>query len=270
MRVQDNIAYGLKAMRLPRQEVKKRTNDLLNFVGLTEYARHYPSQLSGGQKQRTALARSLATEPRVLLLDEPVSAIDPQLRESFRLELKSYLRKLEITVVYVTHNLSEAFIMSDKIAVMGNGHVEQIGVGSEIFDRPSSSYVAKFLGVNSFKGKALRMRGGLLEIEVNGVHLLALAAPNLEGKAVVATLKPEDVVLSNSETSRSNLSNAFEGTIKEMTQMRSTAQIAVDIGFTLKARLPLSTVKVLGLSIGDRVQVSFGPEVLNVFADNRD
>ncbi len=270
MRVQDNIAYGLKAMHLPRDEIKKRTQYLLNFVGLEEYARHYPSQLSGGQKQRTALARSLATEPKMLLLDEPVSAIDPQLRESFRLELKSYLRKLEITVVYVTHNLSEASIMSDRVAVMGNGRIEQIGASSEIFDKPSSSYVAKFLGVNAFKGTALRMSGGLLEIEVNGVHLLAAAATNLEGKDVVATIKAEDVVLSNLEspTSKDNQSNSVEGTIKEMTQMRSTAQIAVDVGFTLKVRLQLSAIKVLGLSIGDRVQVSFGPEMLNVFADN--
>ncbi len=139
MRVQDNVAFGLKSLHLPRQEVKKRTSDLLEFVGLCEYAKFYPSQLSGGQKQRVALARSLATEPQVLLLDEPVSAVDPQLRESFRLELKNYLQTLKITAVYVTHNLSEAFVMSDRIAVMGNGRIEQMGNKTEIFDKPSSS-----------------------------------------------------------------------------------------------------------------------------------
>ena len=97
------------------------------------------------------MARSLATEPQVLLLDEPVSAVDPQLRESFRLELKNYLQALKITAVYVTHNLSEAFIMSDRIAVMGNGHIEQIGSRTEIFDKPSSGYVAKFLGINTLE-----------------------------------------------------------------------------------------------------------------------
>ncbi|HSV49872.1 MAG TPA: ABC transporter ATP-binding protein [Candidatus Acidoferrales bacterium] len=267
MRVEDNIAFGLKAKHLSGQEIKKRTHDLLEFVGLNEYARHYPSQLSGGQKQRTALARSLATEPKVLLLDEPVSAIDPQLRESFRLELKSYLRKLEITVIYVTHNLSEACIMADRIAVMGNGHIEQIGVANELFDKPSSSYVAQFLGVNTFRGKALAARDGLLEIEVNGVHILTTAAGSLGGKDVVATIRPEDIALLN-QAPNSNLSNVLEGVIIEMTVMRSTAQVTVEVGFTLKARLQLSVIKALGLSIGDKVHVCFSPEAVNVFMGN--
>jgi ABC-type Fe3+/spermidine/putrescine transport system ATPase subunit len=267
MRIEDNIAFGLKAKHLSSQEIKKKTRSLLEFVGLMEYARHYPSQLSGGQKQRTALARSLATEPKVLLLDEPVSAIDPQLRESFRLELKNYLRKSEVTVIYVTHNLSEACIMADRIAVMGNGHIEQIGAANELFDRPSSSYVAQFLGVNTFRGKALEARDGLLEIDVNGVHILTTAASSLGGKDVVATIKPEDIALIN-QVPNGNLGNILEGMITEMTAMRSTAQVSVEVGFTLKARVQLSLIKTLGLSIGDKVRVSFSPDAVNVFADN--
>ncbi len=268
MRVEDNVAYGLKAMHLPEQEIKTKTKELLSFVDLSEYARYYPSQLSGGQKQRTALARSLATEPKVLLLDEPVSAIDPQLRDSFRLELRTYLRKLKITVVYVTHNLSEAFIMSDRVAVMGNGRIEQIGAASEIFDKPSSSYVAKFLGINTFKCKALKLHENWIEIEANGVHLLAATTmTGLEGKDVVATLKTEDIRLEKIN-SQSNMVNAVEGTIKEMTAMRSTAQVTVDVGFTIKARIQLSTIKAEGLNVGDKVQVCFNPEALNVFIDS--
>jgi len=195
MRVQDNIAYGLKAMNFTKQEVKKRTENLLDFVGLHDYSRFYPHQLSGGQKQRTALARSLATEPKVLLLDEPVSAVDPQLRESFRLELKNYLQKLKITVIYVTHNLSEAFIMSDRIAVMGNGCIQQIGSGGELFDKPRSGYVANFLGINTIKGQATKIHGGFLEVEVNGATLLTFLQPELVDKKVVCTIKPEDVTL---------------------------------------------------------------------------
>jgi ABC-type Fe3+/spermidine/putrescine transport system ATPase subunit len=269
MRVADNVAYGLKALRLPKKEVTTRTNNLLEFVGLREYAKFYPSQLSGGQKQRVALARSLATEPRVLLLDEPVSAVDPQLRESFRVELKNYLRKLEITVLYVTHNLSEAFVMSDRIAILGDGHIQQTGSAVEIYDRPQSTFVAKFLGINAIRGKALDARSGLLEVDVDGVHLLAMASTDLQGKTVVVTLKPEDIALSTIGTHPSSLGNAVEGTIVEMTQMRSTAQVTLDVGFTLKARLPLNTIKALGLSVGDRVQVCFNPEVLNVFVDNK-
>ncbi len=270
MRVKDNVAYGLKALHLPRQEVKKRTSDLLDFVGLREYARFYPSQLSGGQKQRIALARSLATEPQILLLDEPVSAVDPQLRESFRLELKNYLQSLKITVVYVTHNLSEAFIMSDRIAVMGNGSIQQIGSGADLFDKPNSGYVANFLGVNSFKGKATKTRGGLLEIEANGSILLSQSTPNLLGKNVIATIKPENVKLTKSDDIdiQENGVNFIEGVVIEMVQMRSNAQVTVDVGFILKTRISLSVIKNLGLMVGDHVHVCFNADSLNIFADD--
>ncbi len=271
MRTQDNIAFGLKAQHLPIQEIKKRTNDLLDFVGLREYSRFYPNQLSNGQKQRIALARSLATEPQVLLLDEPVSAVDPQLRESFRLELKKYLQALKITVLYVTHNLSEAFIMSDRIAVMGNGHIEQLGSRTEIFDRPSSKYVAQFLGVNAFKGTAVKNGSGVLEIEVNGVPLFACSMLNLVGKNVTVTIKPEDITLATSKPSnedfKSGLGNCIEGTIAEMVQMRSTAQVTVNVGFLLKVRLSLSSIRELGINIGDKVYACFNADALNVFAE---
>ena len=269
MRIKDNVAYGLKALRLPRQEVKKRTESLLDFVGLREYAKSYPSQLSGGQKQRIALARSLATEPQVLFLDEPVSAVDPQLRESFRLELKNYLQALEITAIYVTHNLSEAFIMSDRIAVMGNGRIEQVGCRGEIFDKPGSGYVAKFLGINTVKGKATRIRAGLLEIDVNGVTLYAPLIPSLVGKDVIVTIKPEDMSISKSvEHSINEVGNSIGGVITEMVQMRSTAQITVDAGFLLKTRISLSTIKNLEINLGDKIYVCFNAGSLNVFAED--
>jgi ABC-type Fe3+/spermidine/putrescine transport system ATPase subunit len=270
MRIQDNIAYGLKAMHFPKQEVRKRTESLLDFVGLREYARFYPHQLSGGQRQRTALARSLATEPKVLLLDEPVSAVDPQLRESFRLELKNYLQNLNITVLYVTHNLSEAVIMSDRIAVIGNGHIEQIGNGAELFDKPSSKYVAKFLGINAFKGKVTKTQGKLMEIEASGTLLLLPFASKLIGKNVIITIKPENITLSKSadtNTKRDGI-NSIEGVITEMVQMRSNAQITIDVGFPLKTRLLLNVVKDLGLALGEKVYVHFAADSLNVFADD--
>ena len=265
MRIEDNIAYGLKSLHLPKTEVKKKTSAMLEFVGLCEYARFYPSQLSGGQKQRVALARSLATEPQVLLLDEPVSAVDPQLRESFRLELKNYLQKLNTTAIYVTHNLSEAFVMSNKIAVMGNGRIEQVGNRTEIFDKPTSAYVAKFLGINAYSGKAGNMQNGFLTVEVDGVKLLSAASQGLEGKMVTVTLKPEDITLTTNAKGAVG-SNHLQGIITEMVQMRSTAQVAIDVGFVIKSRISFAAIKSLGVTVGDRVYVSFSPEVLNVFA----
>ena len=270
MRVEDNVAYGLKSLHLQTKEIKKRTENLLDFVGLGEYARFYPTQLSGGQKQRIALARSLAMEPQVLLLDEPVSAVDPQLRESFRLELKSYLQALKMTVIYVTHNLSEAFVMSDRIAVMGNGRIEQIGNKIEIFDKPRSSYVAKFLGINSFQGKVVKDKGKLVEIEANGVQLLAPASPSLFGKNVIATLKPDNIFVSKSPdvTFGGKTGNRVEGTITDMVQMRSNAQVTVDAGFIVKTRISLNSLKAEGLVVGDKVYVYFEADALNVFADD--
>jgi spermidine/putrescine transport system ATP-binding protein len=264
MRVYDNVAYGLKALHLPKKEVKRRTEELLSFVGLSEYARHYPHELSGGQKQRTALARSLATEPQVLLLDEPVSAVDPQLRESFRLELKSYLQKLKITVIYVTHNLSEAFIMSDRIAVMGEGRIQQIGSGAELFDSPRSEYVAKFLGINTFRGKATGISEGWLTIQVNGSEVHAIESTELVGKEVICTLKPESIDILN-EPRKDGKYSCLEGTISEMVQMRSTAQVTIDVGFSLKARLPLSYLKDAGLSLGQKAYACFNADSLNIF-----
>ncbi len=267
MRAQDNVAYGLKTLHLAKQEVNKRTNTLLDFVGLREYAKFYPHQLSGGQKQRIALARSLATEPQVLLLDEPVSAVDPQLKESFRLELKNYLQALKITVVYVTHNLTEAFIMSDRIAVMGNGHIEQIGNRTEIFNKPSSKYVAKFLGINAYQGKVVKTRLGLLEVEVNGVPLSAPSVPELVGREVIVTIRPESIMLAT-RVSKGASVNSVEGVITEMVQMRSTTQVTVDVGFLVKARLLSKAIKDLGFSVGDKVYVCFDAEALNVCASN--
>ncbi|MDR2719896.1 MAG: ABC transporter ATP-binding protein [Nitrososphaerota archaeon] len=267
MKIQDNVSYGLKSLHLSEFEVKKRTVNMLDFVGLAEYAQAYPSQLSGGQQQRVALARTLATEPQVILLDEPVSAVDSQLKESFRLELKKYLQALEITTLYVTHNLNEAFMMADKIAVLGNGHIEQVGDRVEIFDKPKSTFVAKFLGINVFEGRAIKEQNGLLQVEVNDVSLLSASNSELSGKKVTLTIKPEDLRLSiEKPTNTEGFVNNILGVLTEMTQMRSTVQVTIDMGFSIKARVTYDTVKSLGVTIGDRVYVSFSPSVLNVFS----
>jgi ABC-type Fe3+/spermidine/putrescine transport system ATPase subunit len=269
MRVRENVAYGLKASHKSKQEVKAKTSAMLDFVGLREYAAFYPRQLSGGQKQRVALARSLAMDPEVMLLDEPVSAVDPHLKESLRQEFKMYLRALKITAVYVTHNLNEAFVMSDRIAVMGNGRIEQIGERADIFSKPSSRYVAEFLGLNVFVGKALKNRADLLEVSVNGVPLLAPAAPGLaEGGSVLVTLKPEEAVVSLTPAVDPAWNgggyNSLKGTIVESIQMRSTTQVTVDVGFQLKVRVLANLFRQMDLQAGQEVYVQFRTEDLNV------
>lgn len=151
MTVHENISYGLKARHLQKQEVRERTRTLLEFMGILDHSEHYPHQLSGGQKQRTALARALAIEPEILLLDEPLAALDLRTRESLRVELKRILGTLGITSIYVTHELSEAYEISDRIAVMGPGIIEQTGSRDEIFSKPNP-YVAQFIGRGIYNG----------------------------------------------------------------------------------------------------------------------
>ena len=159
--------------------------------------------------------------------------------------------------------------MSDRIAVMGNGHIEQIGEKLEIFDKPASSYVAKFLGINAFKGKIVKCDDQMMELEANGVLLFACSSPDLSGKNVIATLKPDNIVVSRLPYRNFNgeVGNVVEGRITEMVQMRSNAQVNIDAGFAVKTRIPLNQIVNEGFGVGDKVYVCFSAKSLNVFAD---
>ena len=160
MNVADNIGYGLKIRKVPRPEIKKKLKEMLELVQLEGFEKRKPSELSGGQKQRVAIARALANNPRVLLLDEPLGALDLQLRRTMQLELKRLQKKLGITFIYITHDQEEAINMSDRIVVMNQGRFEQIGTPDEIYNHPETSYVATFVGnANIIKGELVGLDG---------------------------------------------------------------------------------------------------------------
>lgn len=160
MNVEDNIGYGLKIRKVPKAEIKKKIKEMLELVQLEGYEKRKPVELSGGQKQRVAIARALANNPRVLLLDEPLGALDLQLRRAMQLELKRLQKKLGITFIYITHDQEEAINMSDRIVVMNQGRFEQIGTPDEIYNHPKTSYVATFVGnANILKGELVGMDG---------------------------------------------------------------------------------------------------------------
>ena len=160
MTVADNIGYGLKLKKIPKAEIKKRVSEMLELVQLPGYEKRKPSELSGGQRQRVAIARSLVNNPKVLLLDEPLGALDLQLRRAMQLELKRLQKKLGITFIYITHDQEEAINMSDRIAVMNKGTFEQIGTPDEIYNHPKTSYVATFVGnANILHGVAESIQG---------------------------------------------------------------------------------------------------------------
>ena len=161
----DNIAYGLKMKKVPKDEIKERVNEMMDMVQLHGFDKRYPSQLSGGQKQRVAIARALINRPRVLLLDEPLGALDLKLRKQMQLELKRLQKKLNITFVYVTHDQEEALTMSDRIAVMHDGVIDQLASPSEIYEHPATKFVASFIGeTNIYDGCITNIRDGIATI----------------------------------------------------------------------------------------------------------
>ena len=158
MNVEKNVAYGLRVRRMDKASIEKRVREMLELVQMADFAKRMPSQLSGGQRQRIAIARALAPEPELLLLDEPLGALDLQLRRQMQLELKRLQKKLGITFVYITHDQEEAINMSDRIAVMRGGRFEQLGTPEEIYDEPKTHYVAQFIGrstILSGRGEAV-------------------------------------------------------------------------------------------------------------------
>ena len=173
MTVADNIGYGLKLKKIPKAEIKKRVSEMLELVQLPGFEKRKPSELSGGQRQRVAIARSLVNNPKVLLLDEPLGALDLQLRRAMQLELKKLQKKLGITFIYITHDQEEAINMSDRIAVMNQGTFEQIGTPDEIYNHPKTSYVATFVGnANILKGTVEGVEGTNLKIALGGESVL--------------------------------------------------------------------------------------------------
>jgi putative spermidine/putrescine transport system ATP-binding protein len=175
MSVGDNIAYGLMVKKVPKAERRKRVQEMLELVRLTGFAERKPSQLSGGQRQRVALARALINHPKVLLLDEPLGALDLKLRQQMQVELKAIQKRVGITFIFVTHDQEEALTMSDRIAVFNEGRIQQVGTPSEIYERPASAFVAGFVGTSNLIGGeiAKRITGSeeMFSIRPEKIHL---------------------------------------------------------------------------------------------------
>lgn len=199
MTVAENVAFGLKLRKLPPHEIKKRVGDMLDVVRMGHLAERYPSELSGGQQQRVALARAIVIRPAVLLLDEPLSNLDANLREEMRFEIKRMHDEFRITSVYVTHDQSEAMVTSDRIAVMNNGHMEQLDTPYELYTKPRTRFVASFIGRTNFlSGKRIN---GSVDFDGFSVRAAQLEDEIAEGP-VTASIRPQAMRLSTSEPAR--------------------------------------------------------------------
>lgn len=231
MTVWDNVAFGLRYQNVPKSEGKNRIGAALDLVQMSEFAKRKPAQLSGGQQQRVALARALVLRPRVLLLDEPLGALDAKLRKQLQLELRAVQREVGITFVYVTHDQEEALTMSDQIAVLAEGRVEQVGPPEEIYSAPATTYVAGFLGAaNIFDAEVLESSGGAAVCSAMSVRLGAVLDKGVAPGPAAIVIRPERITVLRAEESIPLGYNVIDGTVAEVVYLGASTQVHVDVG----------------------------------------
>ncbi|MBG0812862.1 ABC transporter ATP-binding protein [Planomonospora sp. ID82291] len=229
MNVWENVAFGLKRRKVPSGEIARRVGEMLEIVALTGREKRRPREMSGGQQQRVALARALVNRPRALLLDEPLGALDLKLRQAMQIELKRIQREVGITFVYVTHDQSEALTMSDRIAVMNDGRIEQLAGPREIYERPATAFVAGFIGTsNLLRGTVDRVESGCAVLRVGAEgRVLAAEGAHRAGEAIAVTVRPEKITISTEEPA-GGLS-AVRGTVSEVVYLGLYNSYAVSL-----------------------------------------
>ena len=236
MSVWDNIAFGLKRERMPKAQIDQRVDDMLRLVQLQDFAKRKPHQLSGGQQQRVALARSLAKKPQLLLLDEPLGALDKKLRERTQFELVNILESVGVTCVMVTHDQEEAMAMATRIAVMSQGRVLQVGTPKEIYEDPNCRFVADFIGnVNLWEGVLALDAADRCEVKTaHGVVNVGHGISGTQDMACAVAIRPEKITISKARPTVSN--NLFAGTVKEIAYFGSYNTFIVEMpgGSTVK------------------------------------
>jgi iron(III) transport system ATP-binding protein len=258
-----NVGYGLVSRKLPRVEIETRVNDLLRLVGLPEAGRKYPAQLSGGQQQRVALARALALSPGLLLLDEPLSALDARVRAHLRVEIRRLHQRLGVTTIMVTHDQEEALTMADRIVVMNQGVIEQIGTPTEVYRKPASAFVADFVGTTNFLPAVVAGPGHVRFGEVNLACELDLRLG--PGNDVTLAIRPEDVVIRNIGPATPN---TFSARVAEIEFLGSFCRVGLAMNGgdpALVADFSINAVRDLSIAEGKVMPVALPPDRLRVF-----
>ncbi len=264
MSVADNIAFGMKMRKVPAAERKARVAELLGLIHLESAGGKFPYQLSGGMQQRVALARALAIRPRVLLLDEPLSALDAKIRVALRSEIRQIQRQLGITTVYVTHDQEEALSLSDRVVVMSHGRIEQVGPPSAIYNTPATEFVARFVGTLNLLSAEV-IDAGTGRVRIAGRELrAALPVAAQTGTTATAALRPEAILTGSAGADR----NALDGTVTDVTFLGSIVRVRIRLGESGEtvAVDAFNNPHVPPPAIGSALTVTFPAEALLVLA----
>jgi len=263
MTVADNIAFPLQMRKVNKIETDERINDALQLVRLAGYGDRYPNQLSGGQQQRIALARALVFNPSVLLMDEPLGALDRKLREEMKLEIRNLHHQIDVTVIYVTHDQEEALVLSDRIAVMNHGKVVQLGTPTDLYEHPAEKFVADFIGESNFiegKVESLNKHDRTCEVRTkNGLLISGSYKENISnGQTVHMAVRPSRITILNDHE---QTSNSFEGTIREIIYLGETTKYEIELSkddvMVMKRINRLGTLQV---NNGDNVKIGWDTE----------
>lgn len=261
LNVEENIVFGLKSRRIKKDEIRSLLNNIVELFRIEHLLTRKTKNLSGGEKQRVALARALITSPQILLLDEPLSALDPQTKEKFIEDLKNLHKQLKTTTIHVTHDFNEAFSLADKIAIMKDGKIIQDGDSKDVFNKPNSDFVARFTGVrNIFRGEIIKDDSGTY-VSVNGLKI-SVASEKMGN--VNISVRPEDILLSTNPFD-SSARNVFPGVIKRIDEQLSIVHITVDIGIPLVVYITRQSLKELNLVENKKIFVTFKASAVHVY-----
>lgn len=252
--VEENILYGARFKNIP--DLEKKFKEITELFKLTKLLNRLPNTLSGGERQRVALARTLITDPAIILFDEPTSALSPREKERIDIEIKNILKNLNKPAVFITHNVEEAHLMGDRIALMEKGRILQIGTASEIFYKPNSETVATFFGeTNIYDGVVAEQNEGIVTVKVKNIEIFTLGNFVL-GERVKIFVRPEDILLKNRQ-SMTSARNNFKGKVKDFSFRGPLARISIDIGIPIVSLITKQSFEELNIKKGKLIHVSF-------------
>ena len=260
--VKENISFGLKAMKCPTRDIKPRVDSMAEVLGITHLLGRSPPTLSGGESQKVALARALVTEPSVLLLDEPLSALDPETKERMQRELAEIHRRLKVTIIHVTHDFEEAVALGHRVAVLNDGRIVQVGTPEDILRQPNSEFIARFaLSRNIFAGEVSDAGDGDAFIDIGGIKLMGIT--ELRGR-VHLSLRPEDILISR-EPLQSTARNSLKGTVTNIADRGAVTYVTVSVPPDFICLITRQALKELDLRKGVKVWTTFKASAVHIF-----